>query len=222
MDKHTIIGLLIIFGLFLGYSAYTSNKTREAREAQEKAAAEAQTKAKAEKDTKKLADTASTETAQISEADSLQKNTETSAAQTQPEVKPAIPVLGYVDTNKTNDFVVRTNKAEYHFSRYGGYLNYTCLKDVYKYAAKEEEKQELVLYDGQNTAMSLPLIVKDGNDTRVSTSACYFTAKQDTLNVTSGKQHLQLFLHPFLANDSLGRIDSSAYIMFDYTFAADE
>ena len=52
MDKHTIIGLLIIFAMFLGYSFYSSHKAQEAREKQ-LAEQELQADKKAKRDTTK-------------------------------------------------------------------------------------------------------------------------------------------------------------------------
>ena len=50
MDKNTVIGLLLIFGLFMGFSFYQTNKNQKLRKAQEEQLAEqAQQKAEEEK-----------------------------------------------------------------------------------------------------------------------------------------------------------------------------
>ena len=42
MDKNTIIGLLLIFGMLMGYSFYATNKAKKANEAKAKELAEQQ------------------------------------------------------------------------------------------------------------------------------------------------------------------------------------
>ncbi|MBO4645769.1 MAG: membrane protein insertase YidC [Bacteroidales bacterium] len=218
MDKNTIIGLLLIFGLFLGYSFYTSNQSKKNREEQMKAA-EATAKAKAAQDST---------TIKITEDTIAQSTSDTSVVATSDTIQEtAAPVsnsvLGYTG-DRQNDFVVKTKKAEYHFARTGGYLKKVVFPDIYKYTPKNEPKQPLVLFDDGSNQLSLSLPVMDNDRSTVSTSDCYFTAEQDTVNITSGKGHLKLYLHPLMAGDSTASntIDKNAYILFDYTFTADD
>lgn len=217
MDKHTIIGLLIIFGLFLGYSFYTSNSAKKEREKQ--LAEQQKQKKKSDKEkTKQLGDTIVSDSLDLA---SLQDSVP-SAATAAGAKTTRNTILGYEDTSKTNDFVVRTNMAEYHFARYGGYVKYVKLNNIYKYAPKGEKKQELVLFDEGATMMSIPLQVRDSVQSFVNTSECYFSATKDTIDVKSGKGHLLLYLHPYKQGDSTvtePTVDQDAYILYDYTFS---
>ncbi len=223
MDKHTIIGLLIIFAMFMGFSFYSSHKAKEAREQQMKEQ-EAQAQQKAKSDTTKYVQLAADSAEDVAAAESPAEGEPTAAAE--PAVQARNAILGYADDARANDFVVRTNKAEYHFARYGGYIKYIRLKDIYKYAPKGEKKDELVLYNDNTTSMSIPLRVRDDQQSLVSTADCYFTADKDTVDITSGTGHLRLYLHPYKIADSTiearSQLDSNAYLMFDYTFNADE
>lgn len=205
MDKNTIIGLLLIFGLFLGYSFYSSNQTRKQREIQMKEA-----EAKAEKAAKEN----KTTTAQL--ADSLKKVT----ASTEAATSAPRSAFSYTNNSKTNDYVVKTNKGEYHFSRIGGYVNYVKLNGVYQYTPKGQTKEELVLVNGNSSVMSMELMCQDSSSTRIQTRNCYFSANTDTLTVNTGSQKLRLRLYPYLNGTST--LDSSAYLEYVYTFSADD
>lgn len=220
MDKNTIIGLLLIFGLFLGYSFYSSNKTREAREKQMKEAeakAAKQAKEKAN-DTVQLADT-------LKDAAAVNAN-DTSVSPTQ--AKPVTPknAFSYVGENSQGDYVVKTNKGEYHFSKMGGYVKMVKLRNVYQYTPKDQPKEELVLFNDNASTMSMELMSSDSSSTKVSSKNCYFAAQQDTLNITQGKGQLILRMHPYKKADSLTKansvLDKSAYLEYVYTFDADD
>ena len=220
MDKNTIIGLLLIFGLFLGYSFYSSNKTREAREqqmkeAEAKAAKQAKEKAK---DTVQLADTLKNTTSE---------NASTPAPQAD-QTKRTAPknVFSYVGPDSKDDYVVKTNKAEYHFSKMGGYVKMVKLRNVYQYTPKDQPKEELVLFDQNTTTMSMELMSSDSSSTKVQTKNCYFAGQQDTLNITKGNGKLVLRMHPYKKADSLTKansvLDENAYLEYVYTFSADD
>ena len=223
MDKKTIIGLLLIFFVFIGYSVYTSHNAKKAREQQIEQEMKQQAKKKAaDKKTAQLSDTIAKDTT------ALEDNAEsaTAAATTAPAQKKNTNYFSFADTTQTNDFVVRTNKAEYRFSRYGGYLKSVKLHDIYKYAPKGEKKKELYMHETGHHKMALTLHTSDSLRSFVSTENCYFRAEKDTVDVKSNTGHLRLYLHPYKLADTTTAansvIDSEAYILFDYTFNADD
>jgi YidC/Oxa1 family membrane protein insertase len=121
------------------------------------------------------------------------------------------------DTLATSEYVVETSVAVYHFSKKGGYLNYAYLKDIYCYAPKGEEKPPLVLYDGNNTAMNIELML--ANQERVQTQFCYFHSEQaDTLIIEGNSNTLSLKLFPL----NNGEIDHTSYIEYLYTFKKED
>ena len=220
MDKNTIIGLLLIFGLFLGYSFYTSNKTRQAREQQMKEAASKneQQKQNPTKDTVQLVDTL--------------KDTVATDSTLSHSVAPASePVrqqnaFSYVGEDGNGDYVVITNKGEYHFAKTGGYVKTVKLKNVYQYTPKGAPKEELVLFDQNATSMSLELLTNDSTSSKIQTKNCFFSAPQDTLKLTKGKGTLSLRLHPYkkanVSTPAGSILDTIAYIEYAYIFNADD
>ena len=216
MDKKTIIGLLLIFFVFIGYSMFTSHQAKKAREQQIEQEMKQQAKKKAtDKKTAQLSDTIAKDTTALEETAAVD-----AAATAAPAQKKSTDYFSFADTNQTNDFIVRTNKAEYRFSRYGGHLKSVKLHDIYKYAPKGEKKKELYMHEAGHHKMALTLHTSDSLRSFVSTENCYFRAEKDTVDVKSNTGHLRLYLHPYKLADTTTAansvIDSDAYILFDY------
>ena len=100
MDKNTIIGLLLIFGMLMGYSFYATNKAKKANEAKAKEIAEQQ--AKIQEDVEMAAQAVSDSTA----TDALQ------AQDTTQTVTKNLGAFGYTDESQTGDYVVNTKLAQ--------------------------------------------------------------------------------------------------------------
>ena len=117
------------------------------------------------------------------------------------------------ETPTAPEYVVETEKAVYHFSKFGGYLKFAQLKNIYGFAPKGEEKPPLILFDGSNTAMNIDLMLQ--NQTIVQTHSCFFVSEQpDTLVVDENHKTLSLKLFPI--NNQI--IDTASYIEYLYTF----
>lgn len=215
MDKNTIIGLLLLFGLFVGYSFYNSSKIKKTQEAQEKQMLE-QVAEKTKKDslTKQLP-------AAPAVADSTAaKQTAANANVITPAKKEVFPV---VESDDKSAYQVETDLAKYSISKKGGYVSRIELKNIYHYSPKDSVKQPLVLFDNNNT-LNIALML---NDQSIINSKDYkFIADiEDTLFVKEkGKKTISLKLHPVTA-DSSGNacetLDNDSYIEYCYTFSAD-
>ncbi len=207
MDKNTVIGLLLIFGLFIGFSFYQTNKNKKL--AEEQAAARAMEAEQHPEDTVDLSLSASTpDTAAAVAADK--------------KLSPA-QVFSNPQVASTSDYVVETNKAIYVFSKKGGYLKNAYLKDIYRYTPKDSAKQMLELFEGGTDMMSIGLMLYD--QAEVNTRDCWFLSDvQDTLSVKEGQKSLSLRLYPNYKGDSVecGMLDNASYIEYLYTFDADE
>src|SRR5574344_120492 len=211
MDKNTIIGLLLIFGLFLGYSFYSTNKTKKAREQQEK---ELATQVKNDSDSV---------TIQLDSAKLIAKTDSVSSGTTTPTASNKTSVFGFVDSAKTADYVVNTNIAQYQFSKTGGYIKRVEFKNIDRYTPKDAPKEKLVLFDKEATTMSFDMELVDY--TVVNTKNCFFTASVDTLNVSKGSLALTLILYPYQKADSTQTaplLDKNSYLEYCYTFYADD
>ena len=214
MDKNTITGLLLIFAIILGISFYNSSQQKKIQ--QERAEKEAiyrnamvdslvdDGERRKEQGERRMMNGEESELPSVSTDGTTTKNT---------RILPFFTP----DTLATENYVVETSVAVYHFSKMGGYLNYAWLKDIYAYAQKGEEKPPLVLYDGTNSKMNVDLLLQ--NQTPVKTQFCYFSSEQpDTLIIDENNNTLSLKLHP-LKN---GEIDFESYIEYLYSFKKDD
>ena len=120
MDKNTIIGLLLIFGMLMGYSFYATNKAKKANEAKAKELAEQQ--AKIQEDVEMAAQAMADSTA----TDSLPSPAAAPAPTTR-----NLGSFGYTDDTQTGDYIVNTKLAQYHFARTGGYVTRIEYADIY-------------------------------------------------------------------------------------------
>jgi YidC/Oxa1 family membrane protein insertase len=232
MDRNTIIGLLLIFGIVLGVSFYTSSQ--QTKRLQEKAERETLIQAAVQDSLAQMRIADSLRFEMMSEeekaesrrqkAESEMRKVEDGKQNIQSEfadTRHSSPVTRnspffIPDTLATTEYVVETEKAVYHFSKLGGYLTFAHLKGIYAYAPRGEERPPLILFDGGNTAMNIELMLQ--NQTRVHTQICYFATKgPDTLVVSEGNNILSLKLYP--TRD--GEIDTDSYIEYLYTFSND-
>lgn len=214
MDKNTIIGLLLIFGLFLGYSFYSTNKAKKAQESQAKELAK-----KAKEETPKDSANITIQLKDSLKNDSIQQAVTTDTNSNVANQSSQNDVFGYVDTTQSTDYVVNTNVAQYHFSKIGGYIKRVELKNIYRYTPKDSPKQPLVLFDGNATSMSFEFKLPDY--TVINTKDYFFETTIDTLNVTDKTQTLSLRLYPYLKADSSQterHIDKKSYLEYLYTF----
>ena len=200
MDRNTVVGLLLIFCIVLGVSFYNSSQQRQAQE-QKKPEFEVEgTRYEVEG------------TGYEVEGTRYEGENHTS------HLAPRTSHLFYLpDTISNSTYVVETNKAIYHFSKFGGYLKFAQLKNIYEYAPKGEEKPPLVLFDGSNTAMNMELMLQ--NQMIVKTNTCFFAAEQpDTLIVDENNKILSLKLYPIQD----GEVATDSYLEYLYTFKNDD
>ena len=208
MDKNTVIGLLLIFALFLGFSFYQTNQVKKQRAAQEAQMLEEMEKESAES-AKTLSLDAQSDTAQTTEP---------------PTTAALTPAQRFSNAQVDNqgDYTVETAKAYYRFSKKGGYLKEIQLKDIYRYTPKDAEKEPLVIYEGGSNSMAMKLMLRD--QTEISTTDCYFVANADELVVDEKHNQLSLRLYPNGNPDSAQCqvLNQKAYIEYLYTFSNDD
>lgn len=201
MDKNTVIGLILIFVLFMGFSFYQTNKNQKIQKEQAEQRAEQAAKKQQEDKTLSLSPDSTKTAADSTSVTTLQQ------AFSNPQVAD------------TNDYIVETDKAIYAFSKKGGYLNHLYLKNIYRYTPKDSAKKILELYQGKTNCMSIDLMLKD--QSTVATKDCYFLSDaKDTLIVDAKHNKLALRLYPNMAGDSSAnpQLDKSSYVEYLYTF----
>jgi len=208
MDKNTVIGLLLIFALFLGFSFYQTNQVKKQRAAQE-----AQMLEEMEKE--------AAESAQTLSLDAQSDTAQTVSTPANTTLTPA-QRFSNAQVDDQGDYTVETAKAYYRFSKKGGYLKEIQLKDVYRYTPKNAEKEPLVIYEGGSNSMAMKLMLRD--QTEISTADCYFVANADELVVDEKHNKLSLRIYPNAGTDSAQCqvLDQKSYIEYLYTFSNDD
>lgn len=219
MDKNTIIGLLLIFALFMGFSFYTSQKNAKHQEQVQKEMLEQEQKAREDSIANAVAAsmTSQTETTNTSGTVSA---TDDASSTAEPKKLPLYAVAFQMPADAANgDFKVVTNKAIYSFARQGGYLKRVEFKNVYKFAPKDSVKPQVVLFDGDNNNINIDLMLK--NQAVVHSKDLTFSSDiKDSLVVSEDSAVLSLKVFPAgvaAANDSTGG-SAESYIEYLYTF----
>ncbi|MBR5920191.1 MAG: membrane protein insertase YidC [Bacteroidales bacterium] len=206
MDKNTVIGLLLIFALFLGFSFYQTSQVKK-RQAEQEAQMTEEMAKKAEETANTLSLDAQSDT---------NKTAEPAATAMAPAQRFSNAQVG------EGDYTVETAKAYYRFSKKGGYLREIQLKDVYRYTPKGADKEPLVIYEGGSNSMAMKLMLRD--QTEISTADCNFVADADDLVIDAQHNKLSLRLYPNTPNDSAGcqTLNQKSYIEYLYTFSNDD
>ena len=208
MDKNTVIGLLLIFAVFLGFSFYQTSQVKKRQAAQE-----AQQLEQMQKEEEQAANTLS-----------LDAQSDTTRTEESPAVASLTPAQKFsnAQVDEDGDYKVETGKAYYYFSKKGGYLKQVELKDVYRYTPKDSAKLPLVIYEGGSNCMAMKLMLRD--QTEISTDECYFVADADELIVDEQHNKLSLRLYPNASADSAQCqvLDQKSYIEYLYTFSKDD
>lgn len=207
MDKNTVIGLLLIFALFMGFSFYQTSKVKKQQAAQQEQALQ------------ELAESAeeTNNTLSLDAQSDTNKTAEPAAAKLTPAQK-----FSNAQVDEEGDYTVETAKAYYRFSKKGGYLKEIQLKDVYRYTPKGAEKEPLVIYEGGSNSMAMKLMLRD--QTEISTDECVFVANTDELVVDAQHNKLSLRLYPNSSADSAQCqvLNQKSYIEYLYTFSNED
>ena len=214
MDKNTIIGLLLIFALFMGFSFYTSQKNAKHREQVEKEMLEQEQKAREDSIANAVAASmaSQTETTDITASDDATVAADSAKASEQQKL-PLYAVAFQMPEDAANgDFKVVTNKAIYSFARQGGYLKRIELKEAYKFAPKDSVKPRVVLFDDNANSLNVDLMLK--NQAIVHSKDLTFSSDiKDSLVVSEGSATLSLKVYPAGTSNN-----ADSYIEYLYTF----
>ncbi len=203
MDRNTIVGLLLMLALLLGFGYWNGKQTKEnqAQQAQQKE----------QTTTQNSSDASNSQVITPNAIDTTAK------AKQQAASKNNTPFYRAEAGNNDSPFVeIKTDIATYSIAKQGGYLAAIEYIDIYKSAPKGEEKEKLQLFNGDNNAMNMELLLP--NQMRVQTKDCYFFAQNGVVQLDENRQQLSMKLVPMLATDSGAIPDFNSYIEYIYTF----
>ncbi|MDR3047637.1 MAG: membrane protein insertase YidC, partial [Bacteroidales bacterium] len=210
MDKNTIVGLLLIFGLMMGFMFYNSKQTKELNEERAKAAKEMQ--AKQIEDLQRLAEL---------QLDSLSnENGSTTPAQNSSTPQKTVKPFSNLElADSIADYRFETDKAIYSISKKGGYISQIELKDVYRNNGKDTSKLPLILFEGDHASLNIDLMLKD--QTVIHLQDYYFLPEvNQSFHLSGDSTHLSLRLYPTDHSDTTlqNSLSQNSYIEYLYTF----
>ena len=222
MDKNTIIGLLLIFALFMGFSFYTSQKNAKYQEQVEKERMEQEQKAREDSIANAVA-TSMVNQQNLNETGEVATAAGATTAETQQRLPLYAVAFQMPEDAQDGDFTVETNKAIYTFARQGGYLKRIEMKEAYKFAPKDSVKPHVVLFDGDASSFNIDLMLK--NQATIHSKDLTFSSEIKDLVVTEDSTVLSLKVYPAGATqsgDSAVAAVSDSYIEYLYTFYPNE
>ncbi len=209
MNKNTLIGLILIFGLFLGYSLYLSPSKAE-REEQQRLYDSAMAAQQAVRDSLALLPVADNPTDALAGDDTLQSPGTMSYKQKTSRfaafAKASEPLADMADITVENDWYRMT------FSPKGGRISRVELKEVYTY-----DSLPVVLFDEQAEEVNSFGFDFVSNYITLNTGEFYFTPMQapEAMQV-SGDDSLTIAFRLY-PDKSENEFDTSSYIAFVYT-----
>ncbi len=210
MDRNTIVGLLLMLALLLGFGFWNGQRTKEIQEQQAKEIAARSAENQTE----------NTEDYQAITPNNIDSTGAVIPPSTTAPKKNNTPFYQDETANNAQSFVeVNTPIATYSIAKRGGYLAKITFDDIYKSAPKGEEKDHLQLFDGTNNEMSMELMLP--NQMRIQTKDCFFTAGTGVTQLDENRQQLSMKLIPMVASDSGATPDFNSYIEYVYIFYND-
>lgn len=210
MDRNTIIGFVLIFGLIVGFGFYNTNQNKKVQEQRKKEALE------------NFAQQKSEDIDILTALDSLSNTEKKDAVAAKKEPAKIRKPFSDIEPADKSDYVVETEKAKYHISSKGGHITQIELKDIYKYSANDSLKEPLILFEGGLSEMNLEMMLRD--QTMIQSKDYYFTSNTEKQVILYDETStFSLKMHPSQLlpneNDSLVEtIDPNSYLEYLYTF----
>ena len=193
MDKKTIIGVVLMSLIFIGYMLYTSKQQAEYQQYLEQVQAE--------------------------EAATAQANENNEAAQAQAEAAAEQDAEAALEREKSifGDYLVAARNAQAQkftmsndyvtvdFSTLGGMMSKVTLDEYTKFAPKGERSEKVVLFDPESAKFDMTFYIKQGlNNVPVNTSEYVFSTEGPRRE--GNAQHLTMQL----------QVAEGAYLQYDY------
>ena len=197
MDKKTIIGVVLMSLIFIGYVVYNSKQQAKYQEYMTQVQAEEQARAEAE-----AAEAAAIEAAQPTDSLSLVQAAE---AAKQREVSIFGETLLAAKQGVAEQFTMANDYITVDFTTQGGMMKKVVLAEYTKYAPKEERTEKVVLFDPETAMFDMEFYIKNGlNNVKVNTSEYVFTT--EGVRREADRQVLTMSLE----------VAAGAYVQYEY------
>jgi YidC/Oxa1 family membrane protein insertase len=212
---NTILGIALIFAVFLGYMLLTKPSAEDIRKKRQ----EDSTTAVAQMQ-KKVEDIKNQITS--AKADSVAKKKDTVEKKISPDSLKTVlndGLFGTASQGQNKHITIETDKVKIQFATRGGGISSVELKDYKSY-----DQKPLIFFNTDTSNYSIEFFSED--DKPVKTTALFFTpfwynqkfANQETVKI-SGKDSVVFAMRLYPGNDSVKSTDK--YIEFLYTIRAD-
>ncbi len=169
MDKKTIIGVVLMSLIFIGYVMYNSKQQAEYQEymAQVQAQEQALAEAEAAKAAAELAAQPADTTSLVQAAD----------VEKQREVAMFGESLIAAREGVAQSYTMSNDYITADFTTQGGMMKKVVLSEYTKYAPKEERTEKVVLFDPETAMFDMEFYIKNGlNNVKVNTSEYVFAS----------------------------------------------
>ena len=169
MDKKTIIGIVLMGAIFIGYVMYSSKQQAKYQEYMEQVQAE-QVKAEAEQ-----AALAAEQAVIAADSTAMAAAAEQAANR---EVEMFGQTLSSARSAEVKAFTMSNDYLTVDFTTQGGMMSKVTLEEYTKYAPKDERNEKVVLYDPESAKFDMEFYIKRGlNNVKVNTSEYVFQSE---------------------------------------------
>ena len=196
MDKKTIIGIVLMGAIFIGYVMYSSKQQAKYQEYMEQVQAE-QVEAEAEQ-----AALAAEQAAIAADSTAMAAAAEQAANR---EVEMFGQTLSSARSAEVKAFTMSNDYLTVDFTTQGGIMSKVTLEEYTKYAPKDERNEKVVLYDPESAKFDMEFYIKRGlNNVKVNTSEYVF--QSEGVSREEGCQRLAMRLE----------VSEGAYLIYEY------
>ena len=196
MDKKTIIGIVLMGAIFIGYVMYSSKQQAKYQEYMEQVQAE-QVKAEDE------------QTALAAEQAAIAADSTAMAAAAEQAANREVEMFGQTLSSarsaEVKAFTMSNDYLTVDFTTQGGMMSKVTLEEYTKYAPKDERNEKVVLYDPESAKFDMEFYIKRGlNNVKVNTSEYVF--QSEGVRREDGCQRLAMRLE----------VSEGAYLIYEY------
>ena len=198
MDKKTIIGVVLMSLIFIGYVMYNSKQQAEYQEYMSQVQAEEQARAEAE--------AAQIAAQQVAEPIDSLSFTQAAESEKQREVAMFGESLMAAKQGVAQNYTMSNDYITVDFTTQGGMMKKVVLSEYTKYAPKDERTEKVVLFDPETAMFDMEFYIKNGlNNVKVNTSEYVFAS--NGVRREADRQVLTMSLE----------VAEGAYLQYEYT-----
>ena len=170
MDKKTIIGVVLMSLIFIGYVVYNSKQQAEYQEYMTQVQAEEQARAEAE--------AVAAAAVEVTEPTDSLSEAELADAQTQREISIFGESLVAAKQGVAENINMSNDYISVDFTTQGGMMKRVELAEYTKYAPKDERNEKVVLFDPETAMFDMEFYIKNGlNNVKINTSEYVFSTE---------------------------------------------